>query len=222
MSTIDPDARGRAIQETLRPIALAASVVAFVVGPVLALIANLTPEARDWVGAVAGYLIWLFTTVGVGLFVFYTVRNLSIFGSVAWLMGMLASGGIIAIQYDDAAGHPATWATVTFAVAGVVLYGLRLERAALSKSTLLAGVTTNATVTRSAVSGTYNSVQIWHVTLKFTDQAGTTRYLRTHLLGAGGWAPGDIVPIRYDPTHPGSRRRIVVYPDTPGGSAFVR
>ena len=59
------------------------------------------------------------------------------------------------------------------------------------------------------VTGMVNYVTRQRLTLKFTDQQGVERYVRVGRTG-GGYAPGDQVPIRYDPTRPWSKRGILV------------
>lgn len=216
MSTTDPDARNRSIAAALRPIAYTILVIALISGPVFGWLFT-TVLDPDTAG-VPVYLIWLFLTVGGGLFVYYTVRHIAALSIAAYCVagvgGMFLVMGLGAGASD---GDPKILRN-TLIIAGVayvvaaVLYGLHLRTKILQDGTRDHGVNVDAEVTSAGVSGMVNYVQLWKLTLKFTDQQGTTRWFRTHLLGVGGWNVGDTVPIRYDARHPGTTAAIVVDP----------
>jgi hypothetical protein len=96
--------------------------------------------------------------------------------------------------------------TYTAALVVLVLYVLR--ESAIRRTREI-GVDTVGTVISAPVSGRVNYVTRQRLTVRFTDQQGVERFLRAGRTG-GGWAAGDTVPIRYDPTRPGYRRGIIV------------
>ncbi len=214
-----PHGKGLAarIQAALRPIAAVAIVLALVSGPVLSIWVWLAPDP-DAV-FVPVYLIWLFLTVGFGLLGYYVLHHIAALSVVAYIVagiaGMFLIFGLGLAKDEDAASERNALVVALVAyVLAAVLYALHRSRRAAQIATMRDGVTTNATVQRAGVGGMINYVQLWHLTLKFTDQQGTTRYFRTRLLGAGGFAPGDTIPIRYNPAHPGSTWGIVVDPES--------
>jgi hypothetical protein len=179
VSTIDPDARARAVRSKLRPAAYVVLVIALLAGPVCSYIVHVSKTPDDAFEGV--YLVWLFLVTGGGLFAYYTIRTISALSIAAYSVAAL-------------------------------LYGLHLRRRYLQSGTTADGVNTNAEVRSVGVSGMYNNVQIFALTLKFVDQQGVTRFFRTHLTAVGGWNIGDKIPIRYNAEHPSWKSAIIVNP----------
>jgi hypothetical protein len=149
--------------------------------------------------------------VGGGLFVQYVRRHPAPLNIVAYCVQGLA--GMFLVFGGGAVAERGGYETLALAlVIEIIAAGLALiqrYRSAIRSETLAHGVDTDATVTRAAIMGRVNAAPLWHLTLTFTDQQGTQRWFRTHLLGIN-WAPGDAVPIRYDPAHQADTARIIV------------
>jgi hypothetical protein len=216
VSTTDPDVRSRAVQEVLRPVAYVAIVVALVAGPVAGAIMAASAHPDDTFVAV--YLPWLFVTVGFGLFAYYVLHHIAGMSVLAYSLAgagamflIFAAGGIA----EGGVGFQPLIPAAVLYVAAAVVYVIHRVHAATQKQTLATGVDATATVTRAAIMGRVNAAPLWHLTLSFTDQQGTKRWFRTHLLGIS-FGPGDRIPIKYDPAHPGDKRRIVVAPGSDG------
>jgi hypothetical protein len=125
---------------------------------------------------------------------------LAYIGGLFWVIGLSDPGEWDAFTVLACSG--------AYSVA-VLLLVLYFVRNAAIKRTLAIGVDTLAIVTNAPVTGMVNYVTRQRLTLKFTDQAGVERYVRVGRTG-GGYAVGDTVPIRYDPTRPWSKRGIIV------------
>lgn len=207
MSTIDPDARGRAISAVLRPFARVAAIAALATGPLFFVIMRVT-GSED-----AGFiLVYVFATVAAGLLALYTSRRrpgmLVAAYSVAYMGGLflVIAGG--ASESDPNILVAIITVGVPYAVV-VLLCVLYFLREAAVRQTTTTGVDTTAEVMSVGVDGMINYVQHQRMTLKFVDQQGTTRYFRIGRTG-GGVSKGDTFHIRYDPARPWSKRSIIV------------
>lgn len=212
MSTIDPDARSNTIRAALRPISLVLLVVALIAGPVSGVIMWTAPDPDAIFVPV--YLVWLFLVVGAGLLANFTLRNVAALSLAAYCvaglggMFMIFGGGGIHERMGTVMGNLAP--AITPYVIAAFLYGLHKWHIRLQHATAEHGVNARATVTNVGVIGMYNYVQIFHLTLKFVDESGTTRYFRTHQTSVGGWNVGDTIPIRYNADKPNSAWAIIV------------
>jgi len=202
------------VKSALRPAAGAVLVLALLAGPVCAWILRTSHDPGN--AFVGVYLIWLVLVTGGGLFAYYTFKHIAALSIAAYCVAGLAAMMLIftggaGVNGDQGALKAILIPLIPYLVAAL-LYALHLRRRYLQNSTTANGVTTDAEVTRVGVSGMYNYVQIFALTLKFVDQHGITRYLRTHITAVGGFSVGDRIPIRYNVAHPDWKSAIIVNP----------
>ena len=206
MSTVNPDERDRSILVRIRPAALVAAVVVQFLAPALALLVWLRILPPDFGYILVYVLIWGV----VGLAALWVPSRRSPYLMAAFLLAYI--GGLF---WVIGIADPTEWDAFTLFVApatyvvAILLVVLYLLREAAIKRTLATGVDTTATVISAPVSGMVNYVTRQRLTLKFTDQQGVERFVRIGRTG-GGYAAGDTVPIRYDPSRPWYKRGIIV------------
>ena len=206
MSTVNPDEREGTILLRIRPVALVAAVLVQFLAPALAVLTWLGVLPPDFGYILLYVLVWC--VVGLAAMFVPTQRSpyilaafrLAYIGGLFWVIGI---------------ADPTEWdwftlivAPATYAVA-VLLLVLYFLRESAIRRTLAIGVDAVATVINAPVTGMVNYVTRQRLTLKFTDQDGVERFVRVGRTG-GGYAVGDTVPIRYDPTKPWSKRGIIV------------
>ena len=211
MSTIDPDARGRHIGQSLRFLVWPALILGTLSGPVIGIFEYLTRGA-NFTGA---FLLFIFLSVGLGLLVYYLPTKRSPLATAAYIIAYVA--GLATVMASTQSGED--FDAVTFRnsiIILVVLYGVAILLVFLYARRHLGiayttehGVDTTGTVMSAGVDGMVNYVQHQRLTIKFKDQQGVERYLRIGRTG-GGYSAGDEVPLRYDPEHPGMKHRIIV------------
>ncbi len=206
MSTINPDERDRSILVRIKPATMVAAVAVQFLAPGLALFVWLGILPPDF-----GYiLVYVLVWVVVGLAAMFVPSQRSPYILAAFMLAYI--GGLF---WVIGLADPTEWDAFTLFVApatyvvAILLVVLYLMREAAIKRTLEIGVDTTATVMSAPVSGMVNYVTRQRLTLKFTDQQGVERFVRVGRTG-GGYAPGDTVPIRYDPTRPWYKRGIIV------------
>jgi hypothetical protein len=211
MSTIDPDARGRAIGARLYFLAFPACIVGVAIGPVIGLL-YAAAGAPDSLAAAAlmGYVL---ISVAAGLLIYYLPNRP---GPLAIASYCVAYGG--GLFFVMAAGAFASDPTIPVATALIplVLYAVAIFLAVLQRLRTLAvrettarGIDTTGVVQRAGVDGMIDYVQHQRLTIKFTDNHGVDRWIRVGKTG-GGYSTGDRVPLRYDPERPWSKRSIIV------------
>ena len=208
MSTVNPDERGAQIARILRPLFLVLALLVQFIAPgmfVLWLLGLLPADG----GLILIYvLLWCIAGLGA-LFTLPGARNTYLIAAfmLFYVGGLFA---VIALSVPEGDFD----AFNVFGIAGPYLVGIvvlvfYVLRDSAMKRTQQIGVDTVATVMSAPVTGMVNYVTRQRLTLKFTDQQGVERYVRVGRTG-GGYAPGDQVPIRYDPTRPWSKRGILV------------
>jgi hypothetical protein len=211
MSTVDPDARGRRTGEALRFLFWPSIVIGTLIGPAIALIEG----ANHGKGFVDGFLVFIVVSVGLGLLAYYLPSHRSPLAIVAYTFAYIA--GLFSVMgYPEAViTHDPSEARAILIFLGV-LYAIALlflilyvRRHLATIETKAHGVDTTATIMSAVLNGRVNYVAHYRITLKFEDNNGVTRYLRIGRTG-GNPQPGQTLPLRYDPDHPGSKNRIVV------------
>jgi len=206
MSTVNPDDRERRAGTAIRPVVFGLAILIQFLAPVLALLAALGLLEPD-PGLI---IVYVFGWVLIGLGALWVPSARSPYLLAAFILSYLA-GLFVVIQLSTPSDLGVLG--VVFIAGGygvavllLVLYALRRSAAARTKEI---GVDAVATVISAPVTGMVNYVQRQRLTLKFTDQQGVDRFFRVGRTG-GGYSPGDTLPIRYDPTRPGSKRAILV------------
>ena len=206
MSTVNPDERDRSVLTRIRPAAMVGAVLVQFFAPGLALLVWLGILPPDFGYILLYVLVWCV----IGLAAMFVPTRRSPYIMAAFLLAYI--GGLF---WVIGIADPTEWdaftlfvAPATYAVA-ILLVVLYFVRESAIRRTLAIGVDTTATVMSAPVSGMVNYVTRQRLTLKFTDQQGVERFIRVGRTG-GGYAPGDTVPIRYDPTRPWSKRGIIV------------
>lgn len=214
MSTTNPDDIRRSIRHRLVPVANVAAIVGVLIGPAVWIFYRIHPTQDS-----GGFLVYVFVSVGAGLLGYYVVRPTPwilaayIVDYVAGLMLVLSTG--VPLGDPTSIIHRGFWfVAVPYAVAlfCLVMYALRRTAVAATRDR---GVDTQATIESIGVDGQINYIQHQRMTLTFIDATGTKRYFRTGITG-GYYHIGDVIPIRYDPEHPDSKRSIIV-----GGQPYV-
>jgi hypothetical protein len=212
VSLTDPTARSRRISDYIEPFAWVLALLALATSPLFTWIIDQQTTNDSQVGAwVACMMSYILACVLFGLVLYYSAKHRSGLGIAAYLVAYVA--GLILIlgaAIDPHTGLPDAFipALVGWAVA-VVLLVIYFSHRIGGEATLKNGVETTATVTSAGVNGMVNYVTHWRLVLKFKDQQGNDRWF--HLGRTGyGYSVGQTFKIKYDPAHPGSRRRIVV------------
>jgi hypothetical protein len=208
MSTVNPDERGAQIARVVRPVFLVLALLVQFLAPgmfVLWLLGLLPADG----GLILIYvLLWCVAGLGA-LYSLPGARNTYLIAAFSlFYIGGLFAVIAMSVPEDDFDGFNA------FGIAGPYLVGITVLvfyslRDSAMKRTRELGVDTMATVVSAPITGMVNYVTRQRLTLKFTDQQGVERFVRVGRTG-GGYAPGDQVPIRYDPTRPWSKRGILV------------
>lgn len=212
MSTIDPDARGRHIGQTLKVLTWPCLVLGTLAGPLCAL----------WIWSSGGdinfagpFLTFIGASVGLGLVVYYLPTKRSPLAIAAYIVSYV--GGLVAVLGATQVGDPFSATdfrntmivnAVIYAVA-ILLVVLYVRRHLGIDYTQAHGVSTTGVVQSAGVDGMVNYVQHQRLTIRFTDQQGVDRYIRIGRTG-GGYEAGQEIPVRYDPQHPASKHRIIV------------
>lgn len=211
MSTVDPDARGRRIGQTLLFLTWPAIIVGVLIGPVIGVYEYVTAGA----GFVGAFFLFIFLSVGLGLLVYYLPTKRSPLAIAAYIIAYV--GGLFCVMGATQAGEPfdPTAFRTTLIVIGVIyavailLVVLYVRRHLGIAYTQEHGVDTTGVVQSAGVDGMVNYVQHQRLTIKFKDQQGVDRYVRIGRTG-GGYGAGQEVPVRYDPEHPSAKERIIV------------
>lgn len=206
MSTVNPDEREGTFLLRIRPVALTAAVLVQFLAPAIAVLVGLRIAPPDF-----GYiLIYVLVWCVVGLAALWVPSRRSPYLLAAFVLAYI--GGLFWViglsEPNEFNVFTLVLVPTTYAVA-VLLLVLYFVREAAIRRTLAIGVDTTATVINAPVTGMVNYVTRQRLTLKFTDREGVERYIRVGRTG-GGYAVGDTVPIRYDPTRPWSKRGIIV------------
>jgi ascorbate-specific PTS system EIIC-type component UlaA len=210
MSTIDPDARARALGARLQFLALPACLVGILVGPVIAILYWAAGTPADLgAAAIIGYVL---ISVGAGLLIYYLPNRPGPLAIAAYSFAYV--GGLFAVMASGSINDPTVPAAsyllpVGAYVIAVVLAVLQWLRTQAVKLTAERGIDTTGTITRAGVDGMINYVQHQRLTVTFTDSKGVQRWLRVGKTG-GGYSTGDTVPVRYDPERPWSKRSIII------------
>jgi hypothetical protein len=208
MSTINPDERDGRVARVLQPAAKVAALLVQFLAPVmfvLWLLGVLPPDG--------GYiLLYVLVWVAAGLLALFTlpgVRNTYLIAAyILFYIGGLFATIAMTVPEDDFDAFILIMIGGPYLVGIAVLAFYALRENAM-KRTREIGVDTTATVVSAPVTGMVNYVTRQRLTLRFTDQQGVERFVRVGRTG-GGYAPGDTVPIRYDPTRPWYKRGILV------------
>lgn len=208
MSTVNPDERGAQIARILRPVFLVLALLVQFIAPgmfVLWLLGLLPADG----GLILIYvLLWCLAGLGA-LFTLPGARNTYLIAAfMLFYVGGLFTVIALSVPEDGFDAFNVFGIAGPYLV-GIVVLVLYVLRDSAMKRTQQIGVDTVATVMSAPVTGMVNYVTRQRLTLKFTDQQGVERYVRVGRTG-GGYAPGDQVPIRYDPTRPWSKRGILV------------
>ncbi len=212
MSTVDPDARGRRIGQSLTFLTWPALIIGTLAGPLCALwVWDAGPE-----GNFAGpFVTFIVASVGLGLLVYYLPTKRSPLATAAYIVAYV--GGLFCVMGATQVGEPYDPVVFrnTFIIIGVIylvaiiLVVLYVRRHLGIEYTREHGVDTTGVVQSAGVDGMVNYVQHQRLTIKFTDQHGVDRYVRIGRTG-GGYEAGQEIPVRYDPAHPASKHRIIV------------
>jgi hypothetical protein len=210
MSTIDPDARGRAIGARLLFLALPACIVGVASGPVIALLYWAAGTPVDF--AAAAILGYVLISVGAGLLIYYLPNRPGPLALAAYTFGYV--GGLFTVMssgaWSDPTTPPASYLLIVGAYAiAIVLAVLQRLRTLAVRNTAARGIDTTGTIQSAGVDGMINYVQHQRLTIKFTDNKGVDRWIRVGKTG-GGYSRGDTIAVRYDPERPWSKRSIVV------------
>ncbi len=206
MSTVNPDDRERRIGRTLQPVIVTAALLVQLLAPGFALATAfgiLDPDG--WLIAVY-VAVWV--VVGLAALALPSGRNpylLAIF-MLAYVGGLFVT---MQLAQDGQLGLFGILLIVAAYGVAVLLLALHLLREAAVRRTREIGVDTVATVLSAPVTGMVNYVPRQRLTLRFTDRQGVERFVRVGRTG-GRYSAGDTLPLRYDPTRPGSRRGILV------------
>ena len=206
MSTTNPDEREARLGMRIRPVVFTAAVLIQFLAPALALLATLgllTPDG--WL--IAAYVV-VWVVVGLATMWVPSSRNTYILAAMvlAYVAGLFVV--IHLVQPAQLGALGAVFIAVPYTVAAVIVV-LYLVREAAIRRTREIGVDTTAEVISAPVTGMVNYVTRQRLTLRLTDQQGVDRFVRVGRTG-GGYSAGDSIPIRYDPTRPGSTRGILV------------
>jgi hypothetical protein len=211
MSLRDPDELGRTLSARLKPFLFLIYIIGLGSAPIIALIVPSYPPTADQpVGWLLAYIL-ISTAAGTVIYYLPGGRNAMVVAGywVAYGAGLfLIMGSTTPVRPGSAISQGLLIAIPVYAVAALLLV-LHLLRVSAVAQTTARGVDTFGTITRAGVDGMVNFVQHQRLTIKFTDQQGTERWLKVGRTG-GGYAVGDTVPVRYDPTRPGLKRAIVV------------
>jgi hypothetical protein len=206
MSTTNPDEREGKFGLKIKPYVFAAAVLVQFLGPALAVLSVTGVIFRD-PGLIMIYVgIWVI----IGLAAMYVPSKRSTYILAAMTIAYLA-GLFLIIQVGTPEGMGLIGILVPlvgYAAAALIVVFYFLREAAIKRTEEI-GVDTMATVVSAPVTGMVNYVTRQRLTLKFTDQQGVERFFRVGRTG-GGYSTGDTIPIRYDPTRPGSKRSILV------------
>lgn len=210
MSTTDPDARANAIGARLQFLALPACVVGVAAGPVIAIAYALAGAPVDL--AAAAMIGYVLISVAAGLLIYYLPHRPGPLAIASYSFAY--AGGLFAVMAAGSVSDPTV--PVASLLVPVALYAVAITLAALQwlrtqavKVTMQRGIDTTGTITRAGVDGMINYVQHQRLTVKFTDNTGTDRWIRVGKTG-GGYSAGDTVHLRYDPVRPWSKRSIIV------------
>jgi hypothetical protein len=212
MSTVDPDARGRRIGQSLKGLTWPCIILGTLAGPLCA--AWLWSQGPH--GNFGGpFVTFILGSVGLGLVVYYLPTKRSPLAIAAYIVAYV--GGLCALLGATQVSEPfdAVDFRNTFIIIGVfyavaLLLVILYIRRQLGVAYLAEhGVDTQGVVQSAGVDGMVNYVQHQRLTIKFTDQQGVDRYIRIGRTG-GGYSAGDPVSVRYDPAHPSMKHRIVV------------
>ena len=210
MSTIDPDARARALGARFQYLALPACLIGIGAGPVLAFIVWVT-GAPD---SIAAWVLLGFPLIctAVGLLILTLPNRPGSLAIGAYCFAYL--GGLFLIMATGASFDPTTplWSyllpVIAYAIA-ITLAVLQRLRTLAVKVTSEHGIDTTGVITGAGIDGMVNYVQHQRLTVKFTDDKGIARWVRIGRTG-GGYSVGDKLPVRYDPDRPWSKRSIVI------------
>jgi hypothetical protein len=208
MSTVNPDERTARIATVLQPIFLVAALLVQFIAPVMFMLWLLGALPPDGGYLLVYVLAWCVAGLGA-LFTLPGARNTYLIAAfMLFYVGGLFAVIAMSVPEDGFEAFNVIAIGGCYLVGVVVLVFYRLRDSAMKRTREL-GVDTVATVVSAPITGMVNYVTRQRLTLKFTDQQGVERYVRVGRTG-GGYSPGDEVPIRYDPTRPGSRRGILV------------
>lgn len=211
MSTVNPDERTRQIALLLTPLARGL-MVASLAGPLAVALVALTVGIGDDAMTAIFIIYVLLWVVAFNLFLFVPgPRRGRLIAAyiVAYLAGMFLIMRVAATPGTEDAWY---WSFILIALPyGVAIALFLLDRRQMTAAAITAqkGIDTTATVISANVDGMVNYVQHQRLTLKFTDNKGTDRYLRIGRTG-GGYTKGDTLPLRYDPDRPDFKPAIVV------------
>lgn len=210
MSTRDPDDVRRALGARLQPLAVPVGIIGVAAGPVIALL-YWAAGSQPMVGP-AAILAYLLISTGAGILIYWLPKRPGPLAIASYTFAYL--GGLLAVLAAGSANDPTVPITSYALLAGAyliatVLAALQWLRTQAVRLTMERGIDTVGTVTRSGVDGVGSYVQYQRLTIKFTDNTGTQRWLRVGKTG-GDYSTGDSIPVRYDPERPWSKRSIVV------------
>ena len=214
MSTTNPDVARATWRRRLAPAGGILAILGVLSAPAIWVFYAVT-KSQD----AGGILLFVFVSVGFGLYGYYVVRPTPwilaayIVAYVGGLFLVLSAG--VPAQDASSAIHNGFWIVAPpYAVAAFCLV-MYVRRHAAVLATRDHGIDTTATIESIGVDGQVNYIQHQHMTLSFIDDKNTKGYFHTGITG-GYYGPGDTIPIRYDPDHPESKRYIIV-----GGQPYV-